>query len=300
MRRVIASLNFSFVSAIENIVRNLWLSVAGVVTMALILVVIGAVLIFTHSVGSVVDQQKNHASKLQVYLQDSVSEASIAHYQAHLASDPRVVSVDFTNKDQALQASDARGDGFSTSISVLGANPLPASLDVRTKQLNDIATLDRLARSSPIVDTSSKYATDYNSDVTGKLISFSGWVTIGGIVASLVFGFISLVIIMVTIRTAVFVRRTEIEIMKLVGATDWFVRWPFMLEGAISGIVSALLSGVTIWGLYHLLIHVLQGSIVSVPYDTAYITVLLTLVLMVGAGLGALGSYLGVRRFLSV
>lgn len=152
MRRLVASLSFAVISAVQNFVRNLWLSVAGVVTMTLILVVVGAILAGTHSVGSLVDQQKTHASKLQIYLQDTASEASIANFQLHLASDPRVVSVGFTSKDMALQQARDRGLDPDAQVQVIGANPLPQSIDVTTKQLNDVSAIANAVQANPLVD----------------------------------------------------------------------------------------------------------------------------------------------------
>jgi cell division transport system permease protein len=298
---MLAALTFAILSALQNFARNLWLSVAGVVTMSLILMVVGMVLVGTHWVGTIVDQQANHASKLKIYLVDSASEATIAHYQQQIAADPRVSSVDFTSKDQALTQAKAQGlSEIDSAVGVIGANPLPGSLDVSAKQLTDVSSLNDLARKSPVVDRSGNFPTDYNGSITDKLISFRTIVYVLGAICSAVFGFISLVIIMVTIRTAVFVRRTEIEIMKLVGATDWFVRWPFILEGILGGVIAAGLSAVAVMTLYKAAVNQMQGSLVAVPYEGGFLALLVTAIAIGGAALGGVGSYLGVRRFLTV
>ena len=110
---------------------------------------------------------------------------------------------------------------------------------------------------------------------------------------------VSLVIIMNTIRTAVYARRTEIEIMKLVGATDWFVRWPFLLEGIFGGVLGAdprragRARRVPPGGVAHI------GRLFAIPFDGLFTLVVLAGLFVGGAIIGALGSYLGVRRFLA-
>jgi cell division transport system permease protein len=113
---------------------------------------------------------------------------------------------------------------------------------------------------------------------------------------------ISLVIIMNTIRTAVYVRRREIEIMKLVGATDWFVRWPFLLEGILGGVLAAVVAGVLVALGYNALVSNLHQKLLFFPlsFDGSYLALILLATGGAGILLGALGSYLGVRRFLAV
>jgi cell division transport system permease protein len=157
--------------------------------------------------------------------------------------------------------------------------------------------LDSVARSSPIVD--STQPTDYNPDVTPKIQAAIN--IIEGVVGfvSLMLLVVSLVIIMNTIRTAVYARRTEIEIMKLVGATDWFVRWPFLLEGIFGGILGAILAGVVVLGIYKLVVNLTAGALFSIPFDGLFTIVVIAGLFVGGAVIGAIGSYLGVRRFLA-
>ena len=302
MRRVLASLGFACGSALQNFRRNLGLSVTGVITIGFILAAMGAAVVVTHILGTILAQQQGNASRIQIYLQDSLSEQSIANYQDHLAHDPRVTGVTFSNKDDALKTAEARGTIEASQISALGGlNPLPAELNVKVGKLSDLPELNSEASASPLADTNTNYRTDYNASVTSTLQSINFWVMTIAIVGCLIFAFISLVIVMNTIRTAVFARRVEIEIMKLVGATDWFVRWPFILEGIIGGLLAAAFSGAIVYGGYRVVAHLLSVSnIAPVGYDAGFALFLVALIALAGAALGAAGSYLGVRRFLTV
>lgn len=297
MRAIGAALWFATRSAGQNFKRNLGVSLAGVFTMGLILFLVGGALLFTHSVNSILQAQQANASKIKIYLSDSASLPQIVDFQQRLKQDPRVVAVSFETKDQAAKEASQDPD-IQQALQTLGSNPLPASLNLSVRQLTDLAQFDQMAKATPIVDRTT--ATDYNPDVITKLHTVINVIeVIGGVIALILF-VISLVIIMNTIRTAVYARRTEIEIMKLVGATDWFVRWPFILEGMIGGVIAAVFAGGIVFAGYHLFVQSAQRSLLSVPFDGSFAVALLLLLLVGGALVGAFGSYLGVRRFLAV
>jgi cell division transport system permease protein len=296
VRQVLASLWFALHSAGQNFRRNLGVSLAGVFTMGLIIFLVGGSLLFTHSVDTVLQGQEQSASHLKIYLSDNASLASITNFESRLKHDPRVISVTFESKDQAAKQASQNPD-ISSALAVLGSNPLPASLNLNVRKLTDLSEFNAEAKATPIVDSATP--TDYNSDVISKLntvITVIQWV--GAIIAVILLT-ISIVIIMNTIRTAVYSRRTEIEIMKLVGATDWFVRWPFILEGMLGGLLAAIFSGAVVFGAYRLFVQAAQGNLLSVPFDARYTITLLIVLLIGGVAVGAFGSFLGVRRFLS-
>jgi cell division transport system permease protein len=297
LRRFTSATWFAVRSSLQNFRRNLGVSLAGVCTMGLILVLIGALALGTHLLTNVLRDQESRASKLKIYIQDGVSLADIANFQHQLQGDRRVLDVSFENKDQAYQEAASKGTDIATAVTTLGSNPLPASLNVDVRQLRYLQQLDSVARSSPIVDATQP--TDYNPDVTPKIQAAIN--IIEGIVGfvSLMLLVVSLVIIMNTIRTAVYARRTEIEIMKLVGATDWFVRWPFLLEGIFGGVLGALLAGVVVLGVYKLVVSLTAGALFAIPFDGLFTVVVLACLFAGGAVIGVIGSYLGVRRFLA-
>jgi len=299
MRGLLASIRFALVAAGQNFTRNLAVSMAGVFTMGLIMLLVGDTLLLTHTVDAILNQQEAQADDIHIYLQDSLSMRTIADYEQRFAHDPRVNGVSFTTKDEAVLAAQQRGLQLQAAINTLGTNPLPASIDLHVRNLTDLGQFATLAKSLPVVDTSSGSATDYNPTVIPRLQTLITWtVWIGGVL-SVVLAVISLVIIMNTIRTAVYIRRTEIEIMKLVGAGDWFVRWPFILEGVFGGVLAAAF-GVTIVALaYHFVLETANARVyLEVGFDGPYLTGLVVLLVVFGAALGGFGSFLGVRRFL--
>ena len=301
MRRFSAWFQFAFTSAVQNFGRNLAVSLAGVLTMGLILVLVGTVAMLTHTVNNKLEEEKQNVSSISLYLQDSASLASIYNFKTHLEADPRVRNVTFVDKDTVEQQEKVQDPSYNASRSALGYNPLPARLDITTKNLADLSRVNDVAKGSPLADNSPALApTSYKADVTGTLQGISNGITWVGLGLSTLLLFISLVIIMNTIRTAVFTRRTEVEIMKLVGATDWFVRWPFIIEGMMGGVLAAVGAGVLVWLMYGAFVHWAGGSLLAISYDGFYELLVLLLLLVAGIFLGGAGSYLGIRRFLNV
>jgi cell division transport system permease protein len=301
MRRILASLEFAAGSAVQNFRRNLAVSLAAVLTMGLILLMAGGTALGRHTIKQVLETEQSRASNMRIYLEDGASLAQITDFKSRLQADSRIATVSFMNKDQAAREASQQEETFAESLRVLGSNPLPASLNVTLRKESDLGWLNGYAHTTPIVQQGN-LATDYNPEVISKLNNMIWAISLVALIVVVVLFFISLVIIMNTIRTAVYVRRREIEIMKLVGATDWFVRWPFLLEGMLGGVLAAILAGILVAVGYNVLVSTLHLKLLFFPlhYDGAYLAVVLLATGGAGILLGALGSYLGVRRFLAV
>lgn len=308
MIRALAALRFAAVTAGQNFIRNIAVSLAAVFVMCMILLMLGGTLLITHMSDQVLTDEQQRASNIKIYLQNGVSAASAELFREQLAADPRVRSTRFETKEEASKEAVERGlpGAVSAGSDVNGGtlNPYPASVNLDLYRIDDLSDIDTMVRINPIVEKSKdrNSATTYDPKVIPRLHNIILFFQIGGIVVGGVLGFISIVIIMVTIRTAVAIRQREIEIMKLVGATDWFVRAPFILEGLLSGVIAAAAAGGLIALIYKPLIDGSKSLIGFFPftYDSSYLGTLLVIMVIAGAVLGAFGSFLGVRRFLTV
>lgn len=299
--RFLASTRFALVSAGQNLWRNLAISAAAVSVMWLILLMLGSTLLLTHMSDQVLADQEAKASNIKVYLVDGVSEAQVTHFERILGALPHVTGYTYQTKEQAAQEFATRFG--NDALDVLGTNPLPASINLTLDNLGDVSGVDTLARTDPVVSHDrNNLPTDYNATAVEHLHTVVTGLKVASLIFGAVLGFISIVIIMVTVRTAVATRHREIEIMKLVGATDWFVRMPFVLEGVVSGIVAAALAGGVVALIYNPIVVLLRRQILFFPftYDAAYLGVIVTVLFAGGILLGALGSLLGVRRFLAI
>src|SRR5207247_10381527 len=175
--------------------------------------------------------------------------------------------------------------------------PLDAKLEVHVKNLSDVAGIDTVARRWSGVDPTDP--TNYQGDFVNRMLELSSWLSLAGVALLLILMLVSVVIVMNTIRTAVYHRRKEIEVMKLVGATEWFVRGPFVIEGIMTGLIAASIALSLLVIAYQPAVERFHSDLVFIPlsYDPTFISSLARDLLIGGALLGALGSYIGVRRY---
>jgi len=290
------NLLFALDSAWQNFWRNAAVSMAAVLSIMLILLLAGASLLLGHALGQVLDTYRQRVSVLTISVADDTPLPAVYDFADQLRARPGVVSVRFVTKEEELQrfSADPRNQQL---LEQLEGNPVPAKLEVRVARLDEIGRVDALARQWRGVDHSDP--TDYQGDFVGNMQRLQTWLTIAGLGLLVVLTVASVVIVMNTIRTAVYHRRQEIEVMKLVGATEWFVRGPFVVEGIITGLIAAGLALGILVVTYRPFVQTFQSALFFVPltYDPRFVRVLGQDLLLGGTLLGALGSYIGVRRF---
>jgi cell division transport system permease protein len=287
---------YAFTSAWQNFWRNLAVSVAAVVSITLILILAGISLLLGHALGQVLQTYQQRVSVLTITVADNTPLSSVYDFEDQLRSRPDVVSVRFISKDEELQnfSSDPRNQQL---IQQMEGNPLPAKIEVRVAHLDDVKKIDAAARQWRGADKNDP--TDYQGDFITNMLRLSTWLTVVGFGLLAVLTIISVVIVMNTIRTAVYHRRQEIELMKLVGATEWFVRGPFVVEGVMTGVIAASLAVGLLLAAYQPFVERFQSELFFLPlsYDPSFVPMLAQDLLVAGAALGAVGGYVSVRRF---
>ena len=296
---ILRNLKFALNSAWHSFSRNLAVSLAAVVSITLILVLAGVNLLVGHALSQVLDGFRDKVSEMSVNVADGTPLTSVYAFQAQLAADPRVSSVTFVTKDEALKQFE-QDPNNAALIEQLNGNPLDAKLDVHVKNLNDVAAIDAMARQWSGVDPTDP--TNYEGDFVNRMLQLSAWLNLAGIGLMAILVVVSVVIVMNTIRTAVYHRRKEIEVMKLVGATEWFVRGPFVIEGVMTGLIAAAIALSLLVIAYPPAVIRFSSDISFIPlsFDPSFISSLARDLLVGGALLGALGSYIGVRRFVRI
>src|SRR5437899_9776409 len=296
---ILRNLKFALNSAWQSFWRNLAVSLAAVLSITLILILAGINLLVGHAFAQVLDGFRTKVSEISINVSDDTPLQTVYDFQAQLAADPRVVTVTFVTKDEALREfkSDPQNAILATQIE---GNPLDAKLDVRVKNLNDVAAIDAMGRQWSGVDPTDP--TNYQGDFVNRMLDLSEWLAVAGVALLIVLMIVSVVIVMNTIRTAVYHRRKEIEVMKLVGATEWFVRGPFVIEGIMTGMIAAAIALALLVVAYPPAVDRFKSDIGFIPlsYDPAFISSLAQDLLLAGAMLGALGSYIGVRRYVRI
>jgi cell division transport system permease protein len=285
---------FALKSALQHCRRNKLMSTFSVTTTTVMLLMLGSFLVVIASMNVTLRALE---TKIDVvaYIKDAADPAGVQNLRDSLAKNADVATVSYVSKDDALgRMKQTLGDKAQLLSQVQG-NPLPASLEIQLKFASSAAGLaDQLQHEAVIEDV------DYKRDVVERLLAITGFLRLAGTVIVLGLSAIALFIIVNTTRIALYARRQEIEIMKLVGATDWFVRWPFIFEGMFLGLLGGLLTIALVAAGYQPMLQRVSALLTFLPlaFDPEFLPRLLLLLFGAGMLVGGLGSYISVRRFL--
>jgi cell division transport system permease protein len=293
----------------RNLLRNAWLSTAAtaVMTITLVIVVVSFVsnVALTSTIKGVTDK-----IDFSIFLKSDVTKDQVQSFENSLKTDPNVISVSFLTKEQAVAAfrEEHKTDKQLLEGLDITGNTLPPSLQVKArdpKKLDPIIAIVAQPQNKVLLDPTAKPTyTGKKKSAIDNIVRISNFFKTFGLAASVIFVIISTLIIFNTIRMAVFTRRDEIEIMKLVGATKWFIRGPFIFEAALYGIIAAgitlvlsytaILSGAPILSSY----GVDVTSVINLFQHQAPLVILA--VMLIGIAIGAFSSLLALSRYLKL
>ena len=281
----------------KSIRRNGFMSFASISTVAVSLLVLGMFLMIFLNTNNLAQYLENQV-QISVYMQDSATDKELASVKDKLTKMPGVVKVTQVNKQQALERFKKRlGDQGQLLNSLGKENPFPNSFEVQVDNPDRIKVLTPQIGQLPKVETAK-----FGQEVVEHLFQLTKILRLGGIVLVVFLAMATLFIISNTIRLTVFARRKEVIIMKYVGATDWFIRWPFLLEGMTLGFFGAVVAFVLINSIYASLLDRIHATLAFLPLlPTSPLLLYVDLFLLAaGTGIGALGSYISLRKFLRV
>ena len=301
-----SSLFYFFKESLTGFTRNLSTALGSIVTIFLSLLIIGIFLIGGSVVNNVVSSVEDEVS-VTAYVADDASDSDVQAAMSYIRGIDGVANVDFTTKDQALE--NFRATSNSDIIDSLdGNNPLPASIDVELSDpqmveqvVNDIQGNQAFKKVADNPDNPSD-SLKYGEKTVDRLFSLTNYVRYIGVALIVLLIFIALVFINNTIRLAILARRKEIAIMRLVGASNGFIRGPFLMEGAIHAIIGSALAVAALEVLRNLALPQLQHALTWLPIDLGLNTFLLIYAALVVSGLviGLIGSAFAMRRYLKV
>ncbi len=282
--------------------RNLWanrlMSFASVAVLLSCMIMIGSAFMLLVNIQSVIDsiEEKN---VIMVYVVQDADEAAVAKLGEDLNAISYVSHTEFVDKETAFQKEiEALGTDATYFEGV--ENPLPDLYKVSVNGMENFDSAIREIEKLPNVDTIRD-----DKDIATVLINVRSSVTYLSVGIILLLMLVSLFIISNTIRITMFSRRLEISIMKSVGATNGFIRWPFVIEGILLGVISAVVSLGAVWGVYEVVkgsVSDMLGSVVDissslVPF-TDYIIIILAAFLIIGILSGVVGSMVSIQRYL--
>lgn len=301
-----SSLFYFFKESLQGFTRNLSTALGSIVTIFLSLLIIGVFMVGGVMVENMISSVEEEVS-ITAYVADSAEQESIDSLMADIRAIDGVASVGFTTKDEALeQFSQTASADIIESLD--GVNPLPASIDV---ELTDPQLVDQIAGQieanatfRAICDNPDDPAESlkYGQETVGKLFQLTKYVRYIAVALIGLLIFIALVFINNTIRLAIMARRKEIAIMRLVGASNGFIRGPFLMEGALHAIIGA---GLAVGALQLLRMYAMPKIASALPFITISVpgdAYLMIFAILVGSGLilGLLGSAFAMRRYLKV
>lgn len=287
-------------------IRNGFVSLAAVLIMTITLFVASALIISNAALQAVLVQLTQKVD-VTVYFTTNATDDQIQQLSNSLKALPEVSNITFVSRDQALAAFQARHQNDQLTMQALqelGENPLGASLEIRAKdpsQYETIAKFLESQQSTPAGSAIDKVNFFQNKAAIDKLAQIISTTREIGLAVAIIFGLASLLIAFNTIRLAIYTARDEIGVMNLVGASNWYVRGPFMIAGVLYGVISGV---IVLLILYPIVVYLGPGSEQFLgnfnvfTYFTKNFAFLLLVIMGSGIGLGALSSYMAVRRYL--
>ncbi len=283
-------------TALANLKRNAVMSGFAIATTALMLLMLAAFVFASRSLSTSVDALQSRVN-LMVYLQEGVSPEASRALAERLRGDPQVAAAEFVSKDEALARLQRQLAANPELLEGVSENPLPEGYEVRLRDAAYAGELADSLRSAAGVDL-----VVYHSDVARRLVAITRALDVAGVAMVSALAVLAIFIIVNTIRLGLAARRQEIELMKLIGATNWFIRWPFVIEGIICGLAGATLVAITVAVAYTPALQAVGGLLDFLPlaFDPGFGVKLIGGTLLLGLLLGGAGSYLSIHRFLRV
>jgi cell division transport system permease protein len=308
MNRKLITFSRIITTGLVNFVRNAWLAIAAMAVMVVTLTIVLFSLIANATFNNTIDQIRSKID-VSVYLKDSVTDTKAEDLMDDLKKLPNVESVSYVSKEEVLKKylkDNEQNPELMSAVSQTD-NPLPATIRVKPRDLNkldDIKTFLAKKDVAALQSDQPSYSGD-RKEAIDKITHATNILQRAGIVTVLVFAIISVLIIFNTIQMAIFNRRDELTIMRLLGASTWYIRGPFVVESIVYGVLSAIISVVLIHSMFVAASSTLQATSLglldinySAEYFKSHMWSLLLMQLLVGILIGAASSTVATRRYL--
>jgi len=291
----------------QNFQRNWVMSLGAVITIYLSLLLVGVFLAAGVVVNAAVQSVEDKVT-IQIFLKDGAATADVDALQKELLGDALVDGVNYTSKEEALQKFKEDMKQSPEIIEQLEGNPLPASLDVTLKDPRTVEEMVTKIKKSQLFlkvadrPDNPEESLKYGQQIVRRLFAVTRVIRIVFAVFIVMLSVVSLIFMNNTIRLAIYARRKEIGIMRLVGASNWFIRTPFLLEGLMQSLIGATLAILSVVGLQSLILPRLKEVIPFLGLSlSGSATAQISLALVLGGVIiGLLGSTLAMRRYLKV
>jgi cell division transport system permease protein len=300
---MLSRLTYTFRETWASFRRNMTLTVAAIITSAVSLLIFGLTLLMQQGFDNLLTAWEGGVEMI-VYVNPGATDAQRAEIESALSALPQQIETfRYCNSDCSMAEAQRLLAGDPSTLKLITPQNIPTQYKVVPTDATDVNTLRQLRDSLGDLPNVSKIVlADQQLDVISRLKGFVGLYTV---ILSVALLFAAILLIWNTIRTAMFARRREIEVMKLVGATDWFIRVPFMLEGLIQGLIGGLAACLGLW----VINNRWTAGVVDFPSDSGFAALVvddgflfsrMLILLAIGMVAGAIGSGIAASRFLDV
>ena len=279
----------------RNVRRSPYQALAAILIMSLTFLIVSFFIFVLFGSARVIDYFE---SKPQVaaFFKDEARQAEIDALKLAMESDEKVASVRFVSKQDALKIYREQNKNDPLLLDLVTADILPASLEISTVDIEDLSEVSVKLKSSPIVGE-----VIFQKDIVATLSAWTNALRKIGIAAIIVLSLVSIFIMMTIIGIKISQKKEDIEIMRLIGASNWYIRWPFMMEGILYGLTGALVGFVVsigiLWYASPFLSSFLRG-IPIFPLSPVFILAMLGFEFLLAIFLGTFSSYIAVLRYL--
>ena len=277
--------------------RNIWMTLASIFTVVLSLFILGFFSIVILNLNKMADTLESQV-QISVYLKDDLSQEEIDETKETLSKIEGLQDIKFITREEAMENFKERlGDQQFLLDALDDTNPLPNSFSLTVTSPQQVKTIADTAAALDSVESAS-----YSQDIINHLFNLTHLIRLIGVALIILLTGAAIFIISNTIRLTVFARRKEIAIMKYVGATDWFIRWPFLLEGICLGFIGGGLATIFLYIVYNQVTQEIYEAMAFFPLipQHPFINYISLAILVAGIIIGALGSTISLKRFLKV
>lgn len=289
-----------------NFWRNRWLSFAATLIMTMTLLIISFFVVSTLAVGRTTNSIRERMD-MSIYFNETVSVEQIADFQKELASREDVKQVKYVSKDDALENCKENPQcAKAIAYADLNKNPLPRSLEVKASEPEMLQEIAEFAKDGQYKSYIRSVSYQQNQATIERLIAITAFMKEFGLLICAIFILISILVSLNTIGLTIFSRKDEIEIMRLVGANDAFIKVPFIIEGFLQGFLATIISMGSVWLAIVVLIPRIRHYLGAVTTDRMvdffwnHFGLMLTLELAVGVAIGIICSLISIRKQLKV
>lgn len=294
-------------SGITNFFRNIWISIAATSMVAITLFIISTILVFYTLTVLSIQNSTDKVGVVTAYFKDTTTQTEINNVRDEISGLPGVKAVDYVSKAEAAERFRQRHQNEPVLLETLNEftvsdSPVPASLAVRADNLSDYPQIYNTLiseRYSPYFQTVRD-----NQKIIDKLHNIIIFITRFGIILAGIFIVVTIMVTFNTIRLTIYNRREEVEIMRLVGATNWYIRLPFMIEGILYALFATIFVSLVVLGLLLLLSGRIEQFLSISSLGTSLIKAIFWKILLVNLaasiGLGLIASSIAMRRYLRI